>query len=411
MTGSRSRLARGSAVLTAGVLAAGALTAGPAAAPAAAAECSVNSVQYVPDTPMGLQRLNAKYAWTLATGRGVVVAVVDSGVDARNKHFDGALVKGTSFVPKLKPTEDDAGHGTAVAGQIVARSVRGSGLVGLAPDAKVMPVQVFYDADEQSRADGVGPRADRMAAGIRYAADHGAKVINVSMSTPTDDARLRAASKYATDKGALIVASAGNRTTAEDKADGPRYPAAYPEVLAVSAADTADSVTDDSIHGKHVDVSAPGTDILTTFHAAGDCLLSQEGESTSFATAYASAAAALLVQRFPDAGPAQWKHRLEVTASRPQRDSRDDYAGWGLIQPYEALTAIADGSVGGPSLPGERARTPVEQVVRPIDLSQSSDPHAPERTAALWWSLGGTSALIALALAGLLRRPRRRAAA
>ncbi len=407
MTRARSAHPRAAALMVGGLLGALALT-GPAAGPAAAAECSVNSVQYVQDAPLALQRLNAKYAWTLATGRGVVVAVVDSGVNARNRHFDGALVKGTSLVPKLKATEDDAGHGTAIAGQIAARKVPGSGVIGLAPDARIMAVQVFYDADEESRAAGVGPRPDRIAAGIRYAADHGAKVINVSLSTPTDDGRLRAATRYATDKGALVVASAGNRTTAEDKADGARYPAAYPEVLAVAAADTSDSVTDDSIHGAHVDVSAPGTEILTTFHAAGDCLLSQEGESTSFATAYASAAAALLVQRFPDAGPAQWKHRLEVTASRPQRDRRDDLAGWGLIQPYEALTAIADASVGGPNLPGQPTREPVAQVVRPIDLTQSRDPHAPERTAALWWSLGGTSAVLGLALAGLLRRPRRR---
>ncbi|MGL5865455.1 MAG: S8 family serine peptidase, partial [Dermatophilaceae bacterium] len=132
---------------------------GPAATPAAAAdECTTRQVQYSPETPYALGRLNARYAWTVATGRGVVVAVVDSGVTAGNAHLRSALVPGRSLVPKLIPTEDDSGHGTAIAGQIAARKVTGSGVVGLAPEAKIMPVRVFYDSDDESRAAGVGPR-------------------------------------------------------------------------------------------------------------------------------------------------------------------------------------------------------------------------------------------------------------
>ncbi|GAB3447900.1 type VII secretion-associated serine protease mycosin [Phycicoccus ginsengisoli] len=382
------------------------------ATPAAAAQCEPGKVQYVPEEPPALQRLNARFAWTLATGRGVVVAVVDSGVDARNAHFKGALVAGRSFVPKLPADRDDLGHGTAVAGEIVARGVKGSGLVGLAPEAKVMPVRVFYSDDETSRSKGVGPRPDRIAAGIRYAADHGAKVVNVSMSTPTDNAGLRDAVAYATSRGALVVASAGNRNVSENKNDSLRYPAAYPQAVAVAAVDASDTVGEGSIHGPHVDVAAPGTRILTTYLDAGDCLLEQEEESTSFATAYVSAAAALLAQRFPDEGPAGWKHRLESTASRDRRDQRTDAAGWGLVQPYEALTALTDASVGGPLAPGEKPRPVVAAPAERIDLSARPDPHAPERTAALWWSLLGGGAVIALALGGALRagRTRRQAA-
>lgn len=402
------RLLRG--VLAPAVLATGVVV-GPAAAPSVAADqCTEQKVQYSAETPYALKRLNAPYAWTVATGRGVVVAVVDSGVAAGNAHLRGALVPGTSLVPKLSATTDASGHGTAVAGEIAARPVKGSGVVGLAKDATIMPVRVFYDSNDESRAQGVGPRADRIAEGIRWAVDHGAKVVNVSLSTPTDDARLRAAVDHATARGALVVASAGNRTTAEDKSDGPRYPAAYPQVLAVAATDASDQVTDDSIHGAHVDVAAPGTDVLTTFHAAGDCLLSEAGESTSFATAYASAAAALLVQRFPAAGPAEWKHRLEVTASRTARDRRDDRAGWGLIQPYEALTASTDASLGGPPPPGQPTPAAPSVVARPIDLSQAPDVRAPERGAVLWWALAGASGVVALALGGLLRVGRRRPA-
>jgi membrane-anchored mycosin MYCP len=404
----RPRLGR---ALTGGIvtaLLAGTGLAVTTAGPAAAAECTDEKAVYVKEEPPALQRLNARYAWTLATGKGVTVAVVDSGVDARNAHFKGALTAGRSFVPGVKPTTDAVGHGTAIAGQIAARLVRGSGVIGLAPASKILPVQVFYADDEQSRQQGVGPRPDRIAAGIRYAADRGAKVINVSMSTPTSNSALRASVEYATRKGSLVVASAGNRNVSENKTDGPRYPAAYPQAVAVAAVDRGDYVGQGSIHGPHVDVAAPGTSILTTFKGAGDCVLEEEEESTSFATAYVSAAAALLAERFPTEGPAGWKHRLEATASREQRDRRDDSAGWGLIQPYEALTALTDGTVSGPVAPGS-TRPPVVAAAKPaIDLRTVPDPHAPERTAALWWSLLGVSALLALALGGALRAGRRR---
>jgi type VII secretion-associated serine protease mycosin len=390
----------------ASVAATGLTVAAPTAAQAQ--ECNPRIAQLVKDTPPALQRLNARYAWGVATGRGVVVAVVDSGVDRHNKHLRDALVPGRSFVPGVAADGDEAGHGTAIAGEIAARQIPGSGVVGLAPDARIMPVRVFFGADDQSRAAGVGPRPDRMAEGIRWAADHGAQVINVSMSTPTNDARLRAAVQHATDRGALVVASAGNRTTAEDKSDGVRYPGGYPEAVAVSAADLGDTVTDDSIHGPHVDLSAPGTDILTAYYGAGDCLISAEGESTSFATAYVSASAALLAQQFPHAAPADWKHRLEVTASRERRDGRDDRAGWGLVQPYEALTAVMDDSLAGPVAPGSSPHAVAAPQARPLDLRKVSDPLAPQRTAALWWCLGGVSALLALVLGGMLARPRRR---
>ncbi|KQU66467.1 S8 family serine peptidase [Phycicoccus sp. Root101] len=402
----RARLAAG---VVAGLLGGAGLVA-TSAAPAAAASCDKDKTTYVNEEPQALQRLNARFAWTLATGRGVTVAVVDSGVEAKNAHLGPVLVGGRSFVPDLGARGDAVGHGTAIAGQIAARPVKGSGVIGLAPDARILPVRVFYADDEQSRSAGVGPRPDRIAAGIRYAADQGAKVINVSMSTPSDDSRLRDSVAYATKKGSLVVASAGNRNVSENKSDGPRYPAAYPQAVAVAAVDTADQVGEGSIHGPHVDVAAPGTRILTTFYAAGDCLLEEEAESTSFATAYVSAAAAMLAERFPGEGPAGWKHRLEATASRDQRDTRDDSAGWGLIQPYEALTALTDGSVSGPVAPGATRPPVVAAPATRLDLTPASDPRAPERTAATWWSLLGVSALVALALGGALRPGRRRAA-
>lgn len=369
-----------------------------AAAPEA---CVEGTTRYVADTPSALTRLGANRAWQLATGRGVVVAVVDSGVADRNRHFpDGALVGGRSFVGG-SARSDERTHGTAVAGIVAARPVDGSGVVGLARGARVLPVKVV--PDDQREEDGeVGVAA--LARGIRYAAEEGADVINVSLSTTTDDPRLRSAVRFATERGSLVVASAGNRRTAEDPTDGPRYPAAYPEAVAVAAAGPDDRVTEDSVHGDHVDLTAPGRDVLTSWGAWGDCYLSQEGASTSYATAYVSATAALVAERFPTDGPARWKHRLEATAARDRRDARDDRAGWGLVQPVEALTAVLDDSVAGPLAPGAAPRPSATAGSERLAIAPVADPLVGDRQQVVWVAVASVSAVLGLALVRLLRR-------
>ncbi|WP_377643593.1 S8 family serine peptidase [Oryzobacter terrae] len=379
--------------------------AGTAAVPvgvrAAAEKCEEGVTRYLPATPAALTRLGANRAWQLATGRGIIVAVVDSGVSQRNRHFpDSALVGGRSYVGG-SPRTDERTHGTSVAGVIAARPVERSGVVGLARDALILPVKVV--PDEQREEDGEVAVAD-LAKGIAYAADQGATIINVSLSTTADDPRLRDAVRHATERGALVVASAGNRRTAEDPADGPRYPAAYPQVVAVSAAGPDDRVTDDSVHGSHVDLVAPGRDVLTSWGAWGDCYLSQEGSSTSFATAYVSAAAALLAQRFPSAGPAGWKYRLEATAARDRRDARDDRAGWGMVQPVEALTAVLDDRVAGPVGPGAKPRPTETPGTERIAVGAAADPLVGDRRQVVWVAVAAGTAVLGLALVRLVRR-------
>ena len=400
--------------------------------PAAGQECDSNVTRYIDRVPSALTRLSARQAWHRATGRGVVVAVVGSGVNIGNAHLADAVLPGTDFVPAPQDQQlgeltkaqrrtldeqralaakgwwDESGHGTAVAGEIAARRVEHSGLVGLAPDSKVLPVRVFASTDSTAQDAGRGPDVGRMAQGIRWAADHGADIINVSMSSTVDDPSLHAAVRYATGKHALVVASAGNRATTEDKSNRPRYPAAYPEVLAVTATDLDDHVTDDSIHGPHVDIAAPGTDVLTSFWAAGDCILSSSEESTSYATAYVSAGAALVAQHFPHESAAQWRYRLEVTAARPDRFARDNRQGWGVVQPYAALTFVVDGSAPGPSAPGHPRAARPRPAPLTLDLGARADARAPARATALWWGLGGLTALLGLGMTARLVRLRRR---
>ncbi|MGL4176076.1 MAG: S8 family serine peptidase [Dermatophilaceae bacterium] len=383
---------------------AGALVAVPGTAPAVrvAPSCEEGRQQLVPDRPTALARLGASRAWASATGRGVVVAVIDTGVAAANVHFtDGVVLAGRSFAGG-SPREDAVGHGTAVAGIVAARDIGPrSGLVGLAPSARILPVKVVPD-DQAAAVPGSDPGT--LAAGIRWAAEAGAQVIAVALSTSRDDPRLRDAVRDATAAGALVVASAGNRRTAEDAARGPRYPGAYPQAVAVAATDNDDRPTEDSVSGAHVDLAAPGRDVLTTFGAWGDCYLSQDGESASYATGYVAAAAALVVQRFPADGPARWKHRLEATGARERRDVREDRLGWGVVQPVEALTAVLDDGILGPVAPGARARPTTKAPAEPVALGVPADPGAPDRRAVLWVTVVGGGAVLALTLLRLARR-------
>ena len=190
------------------------LLAPPAPASAEAPPCEPGVTRYVRQSAYAITSLSIPQSWPLSRGQGQVVAVVDSGVDDTNKHFPpGTVLPGTSFVPG-SPHEDLIGHGTAVAGIIAARPVAGSALIGAAPEVKILPVRVFQDEDTTGQRDvQFPPDTSRMAAGIRWAASHGADVINVSMSTNAGDRHLpelKAALAFAHAKDVVVVASGGN---------------------------------------------------------------------------------------------------------------------------------------------------------------------------------------------------------
>lgn len=388
-----------------GLLAAGVVV--PVATPLAHAEpraCTEGQARYIAEEPAGVVRLGARRAWGLSTGRGVVVAVVDSGVAATNVHFPrGSVLPGRSFVGG-PATTDETGHGTAIAGIIAARDIgERSGVVGVAPDALILPVKI---TGGENGGDEAQQRAANLAPAITWAVSAGADVINLSLSTAADRRDVRTAVAAAVRAGVLVVASGGNRDQAAEVRDGPRYPAANPGVIGVAATTGPDVVTEDSIHGAHVDVAAPGDNVLTTFKAWGDCVFSQEGQSTSYATAHVSGAAALLRQRFPRASPADLTYRLQATASRGTRTVRDDLSGWGVVQPYEAMTASFDDTVAGPVRPGGTPRASVPPEVSAVDLTPAPDPRAPDRTAVLWLLLGVGVAVLGLGMGRMLRAPR-----
>ncbi len=366
--------------------------------------CTDGQARYITDEPAGLTRLGARRAWGLSTGKGVVVAVVDSGVSADNVHFPrGSVLPGRSFVGG-PATTDETGHGTAIAGVIAARDIgERSGVVGVAPDALILPVKI---TGGENSGDAAQQRAANLAQGITYAVSAGADVINLSLSTTADRRDVRSAVAAAVKAGVLVVASAGNREQAAEVRDGPRFPAANPGVIGVAATTGSDVVTDDSIHGPHVDLAAPGDTVLTTYKQWGDCVFSQDRQSSSYATGYVSGAAALLRQRFPSAGPADLTYRLQATASRGTRTVRDDLSGWGVVQPYEAMTASFDDTVAGPVRPGGVPKASVPPRLSSVDLTPAPDPRAPDRAAVLWLLLGVGVAVLGLGMGRMLRTPR-----
>lgn len=399
----RRALSVGTAVLATAALVAGASSA--AAGPTADGQlpsCQDSQSEWIEQPSWVVNRLGTRDAWPLSDrGEGVVVAVVDGGVNDENPHLQGQVLPGTSLVSaQAEPegtfdgTTDYINHGTAIASLIAAKPVPDSGLVGIAPRADILPVRFFSSDDEKDLAAGDGPTVERLAQGIRWAADHGADIINVSISQSGPAPELEAAVEHAQSLDALIVASAGNRTE-EDEPDAPRWPAAYDGVLGVTATDRADRVTEASLHSDAVDVAAPGQDVTAAFFDQKDCMYAQgeEPPATSWATGYVSGAAALARAAHPDESADQIAYRLMATADRPVRDERDDMRGWGIIQPYQAIVMTFDPSRAGPALPGAEEEAVVPEVDQIADIQPLTDPLADRRDDVVWWGLLGLAGL------------------
>ena len=201
------------------------------------------------------QRIHMEKAWDVTKGKGAVVAVIDTGVafekDSkcyRARDFDKTqFTDPYDFIFKDKHPTDDHGHGTHVAGTIAESTNNGEGVAGIAFEAKVMPLKVLTK-------EGYGKMSD-IAAAIRYAADHKANVINMSLGGPYPDSISRSACQYALKKGVTIVCAAGNSGS-----EGVGYPAAYPECIAVSALGPSGEMAPYSSWGSQIAISAPGGD-------------------------------------------------------------------------------------------------------------------------------------------------------
>jgi len=267
-----------------------------------------------------LAKLRLPQAHALAKGEKVLVAVIDSGVDVSHPELEGMVAE--TFDALGAEEKPDAQHGTAVAGAIVAHAR----LLGVAPRAHILAIRAF------------GPRNNNVEAtsysikrGVDWALSRGARIINMSFTGPRDPAVERKLAE-ARARGIVLIAAAGN---AGPKSE-PLYPAAYPNVIAVTATDPDDKLYAGANRGKHIAFAAPGVDLLLP---APDAAYKFK-TGTSFACAEVSGIAALLLERKSDLGHEGVRKVLTTTARRLGSKGSETEFGAGLVDAYEAIRAI-----------------------------------------------------------------------
>ncbi|MFE1887138.1 S8 family serine peptidase [Streptomyces microflavus] len=289
-----------------------------AAQPAAAAD--VQSKQWY------LSAMQAEEMWKISTGKGIKVAVIDTGVNPNTPSLKGQVLKGFDATGAAGDENDDYdGHGTNMA-ELIAGTGAGGGLKGLAPGAKIIPMRVT-DTEFQKKH---SVNARDFEDAIRAAADSEAKIISMSFGSLYSTRGEREAVKYAESKGKLFFAAVGNDGAGRNEEE---YPAAYPQVVGVASADRNGKVAEYSQNGNTVDIAAPGQEIPqwcdNSFQRYCD-----GGSGTSSATAIASASAALVWSANPDWTANQVLNVLFDTAGRDwEKGTLSKYLGHGLIRP------------------------------------------------------------------------------
>jgi subtilisin family serine protease len=273
-----------------------------------------------------LDRVSFEAAWKVTRGRNVTVAVVDSGVEASHEDLRGSVLHGIDYVtPGGDGRTDPNGHGTHVAGIIAAHVNNGLGIAGAAPDVKILPVRVL---DKNG-----GGVASNVAKGVIWAADHHARVINLSLGGGQAPG-IQEAIQYANRKGAVVLAAGGNN--GQDGND-PMYPAAYPEAIAVAGVDSSLKHMSIGNTGGYLDVSAPGVGIVSAWGSSPTAYASATG--SSMATPYAAAAAALIISENPHMSVDRVTTLLENQATDLGAPGDDPVFGHGLINPLASLAA------------------------------------------------------------------------
>ncbi|MDO3703673.1 type VII secretion-associated serine protease mycosin [Micromonospora sp. C28SCA-DRY-2] len=296
----------------------------PLAAPVPDSQTRPDQVR---DEQWQLDELRAETAWRSSTGRGVTVAVIDSGVDASHPDLAGQVLPGLDLVAPLGGDPDPVGHGTTVAGLIAGRRDDSRGVVGLAPDAKILPVRVL---DDENRYDD----ALIVAKGVRWAVDNGARVINLSLGGSGDSPALAAALDYAFARDVVVVACTGNVATSTDSKVW--YPAREPGVIAVSGLERdSENLWSGAITGRATVLTAPATGLVGA--RPGDGYWRVQG--TSFAAPLVAATAALVRARYPQMSAGDVVNRLLATARDIGPTGRDDRFGYGLVDPVAAVDA------------------------------------------------------------------------
>lgn len=274
-----------------------------------------------------LTEIQVPPAWDITQAASdVTVAIVDTGVDLDHPDLAANIVTGTDIIDANTPPEDEDGHGTHVAGIVAAVTNNSKGVSGIASGAKIMPIRVL------------GPNGGYsfdIYYGIKWAVDHGANIINLSLGMASSDVILEEAVNDAHDKGVIVVAAAGNENSSIS------YPAAYDHVIAVGATDENDQRASFSNHGPQIDVAAPGVDILSTtpntFVDPNLYLNYDYMSGTSMASPMVAGLAALILSKNHNLTPDQVENIIKQSADDLGTPGFDNYFGYGRINAYKAL--------------------------------------------------------------------------
>lgn len=276
-----------------------------------------------------LPDINAPVAWDYDSGKGVVIAILDTGVDSTHPDLAANIVPGWNVYDNTADTADVYGHGTAVAGTASAIANDGIGSAGIAWGARIMPVRI---SDTNGYA-----YFSTVAQGIYWAADHGARVVNVSFEGVAGSSTVQSAANYLRSKGGVVVVAAGNSGSTLTYA-----PSA--SLLAVSATDKGDVAASFTSTGSYVDIAAPGVSILTTTRGGGY----GSASGTSFASPLVAGTAALAISANPGLTADQIDNVVLSTAKDLGAAGYDTTFGNGLVNAGAVVTAALSQTVSAP---------------------------------------------------------------
>ena len=277
---------------------------------------------------------NSQAGWQITRGdRRIILGIVDSGVDITHPDLKAKIVDTFNGADNNKDVKDFVGHGTHVAGIASAMTNNGLGVAGVAPECGILAVKV-------SSGSSTSPSTAGIANGIIYAAEHGADVINLSLGSSRQSQAITDAVLYALSKNVVVVAATGN--------DGGRiksYPAAVPGVIAVGSTDSSDQRSRFSNYGDWVSVTAPGSDILSTFPFNTNLIGKTEYGSisgTSMATPFVTGLAGLVRSKYPNMPQAMVKRVIEVSAEDKGAPGYDEEYGFGRVSLVSALQRASE---------------------------------------------------------------------
>ncbi|WP_432053117.1 S8 family serine peptidase [Streptomyces xiamenensis] len=385
-----------------------ALTAALATAPTTA------NAADTPQHPWYFDTLRVEEMWQHTTGEGITVAVIDTGVDPTLPELQGQVLDGTDVMSDGAGYDVDLdAHGTDIAA-LIAGTGSAEGIQGIAPGAKILPIR----SNSRSSIFSV----DKIPGAIEYAIDAGAQIINISLGGPDlghKQEAFHAALTEAARHDVLIFASAGNSA---QEGNAPSSPASLDGVVGVAAVGDGNQRAPYSAHGPHVTLAAPGDNVPGHCgDLTGPACLREEG-GTSSATALASASAALIWSQHPDWTKNQVLRVMLNTAERPDDQRRDDYTGYGIVRP-DRVIIDGEGDPGDPDsppifrdweeglvppvTPGPTPETTPDDSAEPAPGPEAEAAATSGNSGSLPWILGGTAAVLVVAVTGWVLYRRR----